>query len=362
MLKIPALVREQIGNERVVTFEFPVAGEDFPTARRIPDGGPPLIKRSRVSSTGPGGRPFGSRTISEAIGGRHQLGQTAARPPGFSPANLSKNSEPFAPSTERATVDQPSPPPEDKEAEVGSGAKDRRTWAPTSRRTSGIIQSDNVMVGAPIRRQGERTDVAEHRRRVSERSVAAEPGAAQRPGRFTGIPSAEGVAAERLLPELDPGGRRPSRGHTGRHSGAHAAFQERSLIFDGGSMSTIGSRAMTNADKASDEPTQRGSIKVNIPVTYELDNRFVAGQIVAAAPLAVEIITTAAAPQLDQNLTVNMPVPVDKAYATVYLIGKLLRVPEPRDEGSSFVLHIERVLEGKNEGAYSNFLASAHGA
>lgn len=373
VLKIPALVREQIGNERVVTFEFPVAGEDFPQPRRIPDGGPPLIKRPRASATTPGGRQAGSRTISEAIGGRHQLGQTAARPPGFSPANLHKNAEPFAPSAERARPEEPAAPSPAapsaaapsaaaKASEVTGSSTERRAWAPTSRRTSGVIQADNVMVGAPIRRQGEHADLASHRRRVSERSAAPESPPAQRPGRFTGIPSAEGLAAERLLPEFDPGGRRPGRARAGRQSGAHAAFQERSLIFEGGSMSAVGGPAMTNMDKAAGEPARQGSIKVDVPVTYELDNRFVVGQIVAAAPLAVEILTSSAAPQLDQNLVVNMPIRVDKAYATVYLVGKLLRVPEQRDEGSFFVLHIERVLEGKNEGAYSQFLASAHGA
>ena len=363
VLKIPALVREQIGNERMVTFEFPAPGEEFPQSRRIPDGGPPLIKRNRSPSAPQGGRSTNSTTISEAIGGRHQVSQTSARPPGFSPAALGQDTGPFGPSAERSRSEDSAPPQPaaaDSDAVVGGAA--RRAWAPTSRRNSGAVMADNVMVGAPIRRQGgAQVDLDEHRRRISERSQVRDKDAVQPTGRFSGVPSAEGVRAERLLPELDPGGRRPSRARVGHQSGTHAGFQERSLIFDGGSMSSIGGRAMTDVGKLADEPAQQGSIKVDIPITYELDNRFVVGQIIAAAPLAVEICTSEAAPQLDQNLVVNMPVQVDKTYATVYLVGKLLRVPEQRDEGSFFVLHIERVLEGANEGAYSNFLATAHG-
>ncbi len=234
----------------------------------------------------------------------------------------------------------------------------------TARRNSGVVQSDNVMVGAPIRRRSETTDTAAHRRRVSERSRApkAEPGA--RVGRFTGVPKAEAVATERLLPDIESGGRRPKRQPRGRRqSDGNSPFQERSLIFSGGgAMSTIGGRSISDVKTADGEPDEQGSVEVDVPITYEIDSRFVVGRMVAAAPLAVEIETNDQAPQLEQQLIVNMPVEVENAWGTVYLVGKLLRVPEERGEEQVFVLHIERVLEGKHQGSYGRFLASSHGA
>jgi hypothetical protein len=172
------------------------------------------------------------------------------------------------------------------------------------------------------------------------------------------------VRPERLLPDIEPGGRRPTRPPaSARKSGRDSPFQERSLIFGGGgSISTIGQRPISDVAPPEGDEGEQGIVAVDVPVTYELDSRFVVGRIVAAAPLAVEIETSEQAPQLEQQVTVNMPVEVEQEWATVYLMGKLLRVPEERGDERIFVLHIERVVEGKYEGAYGRFLAATHGA
>ena len=396
VLKLPSLSRDQIGHDRTLNYEFPTVGGEFPPARRIPEGGPPLIKRGR---TEPGAEPSGSRSstakvISDTIAGRHRQGQITARPPGSSPSTLRPDLGPFGASDRDQVIEPTNPPaqrpgPATSSAPATSGTKPAAAttargrpqslalsgpWQPVpaaegsprtgnrsfpTRRNSGVIQAENVMVGAPIRRKGDEVDRLDHRRQVSGASRA--PDVEARSGRFIGIPKADNVRAERVMPDLDSGGRRPSRrGSAARQSGAHSPFQERSLIFGGGPMSSIGGPSVAGTQGAREEPAAQGSVKVDIPITYEMDNRFAVGQVVAAAPLAVEIRTSDQAPQFEQSLVVNMPIEIDKAFTTVYLVGKLLRVPEHDDRGSVFVLHIERVIEGKNEGAYGRFLAGVH--
>ena len=135
---------------------------------------------------------------------------------------------------------------------------------------------------------------------------------------------------------------------------------ERSMIFArSGQNSTIGGPMLTGMT-ASPALPENATVAVQAPVTYELDGRFVPGTMVSAAPLAVEIHSTDQVPQLDQKLVLNMAVHDDQRWRTIYLMGKLLRVPERRGGGQSFVLHIERVHEGKLPGAYNRFLTSAH--
>lgn len=147
------------------------------------------------------------------------------------------------------------------------------------------------------------------------------------------------------------------------HSGGFSVDgdgDERSMIFArSGQASTIGGPMLTGMG-ASPALPENATVAVQTPVTYELDGRFVAGTMVSAAPLAVEIHSVDQVPQLDQRLVLNMPIRGEQRWHTIYLMGKLLRVPEHHDGGQSFVLHIERVQEGELTGAYNRFLTQAH--
>lgn len=138
---------------------------------------------------------------------------------------------------------------------------------------------------------------------------------------------------------------------------------ERSMIFArSGQASTIGGPMLTGM-AASPALPENTTVAVQTPVTYELDGRFVPGVVISAAPLALEIHSLERVPQLDQKLVLNFPVHEGGRWQTIFLMGKLLRVPEARDGGQAFVLHIERVQEsGELVGAYNRFLAAAHAA
>lgn len=93
-----------------------------------------------------------------------------------------------------------------------------------------------------------------------------------------------------------------------------------------------------------------------IPVTFVRKNQFIPGHIVSIAQQAVAIVTEDQPPELDEPLVVNMPVLIEGVYRTIYLSGKLLQVAQDTDQGRRFVMHIERVDEGKWRGAFKNFL------
>lgn len=98
--------------------------------------------------------------------------------------------------------------------------------------------------------------------------------------------------------------------------------------------------------------------EVDIPVTFEYDSRFVPAKLRSAATVAVEV-EARVAPPMETRFTLNVPVEVEGVWRTVYLHGKLLRTPEPRDSGVAFVMAIERVQEGEYAGAYTRFLQTS---
>lgn len=165
---------------------------------------------------------------------------------------------------------------------------------------------------------------------------------------------------EREKMRVASNGRRRDSGGLSTAFNAESGEQEHSMIFArGGQNSTIGGPILTGVSSSPALP-ENATVEVQLPVTYELDGRFVPGTVVTAAPLALQIHTLDVVPQLDQRLMVNFPVQVEGSWVTIFLNGKLLRVPDRRDSGQVFVLHIERVSEGQNKGAYNNFLVAAH--
>ena len=94
----------------------------------------------------------------------------------------------------------------------------------------------------------------------------------------------------------------------------------------------------------------------NVPVTFLRHNRFVPAELVGLAEQLAALVTTDDAPDLDEPLTIHLPVRLDDQWRTVLLLGKLLQVATETAEGKRFVMHIERVEEGRFKGAFRAFL------
>ena len=95
------------------------------------------------------------------------------------------------------------------------------------------------------------------------------------------------------------------------------------------------------------------------PVTFVRQNQFFAGRLTSVAKQVAIIVTRETPPELDEPITVNMPIEVDGIYRTIFLSGKLLQIPTEVTGGKRFVLHLERVDEGKHKGAFQAFLDTA---
>lgn len=416
VLKIPSITRESIGNGRLLRYDFPAVGQTFATAAALPQQGPPVLRRtddapapefSRVT-----GRVSGPRVVSDAIGGRTRrdtmpsdaggagaagpgdsgprvgprvplqddgmdTGRPSARPRAASrPAPdevAGRGPQPSAGDRARfsrpVSLRAPSDPAPSQSGRLPTPATGASGWSggrasarsSTSRRNSGLSQTDNVMAGAPVRRQSGLHGGS----RGSARST--QPAPAQGTGRFSGVPQEPSARVDDVMPQRDLNSRAnlsDSRvsGRSGGGRSAYAGdspFAERSQLFGRtGADSTVGGRSIAGLqDVVADDDS--GSVRVDVPVSYELDSRFHGAVMLAAAPLAVEISTLERPPQLEQQIIVNVPVERDGAYQTVYLQGKLLKSPERREDDVRFLLHVERVLEGKNEGAWTDFLSRA---
>lgn len=96
----------------------------------------------------------------------------------------------------------------------------------------------------------------------------------------------------------------------------------------------------------------------DVPVTFMRKNQFVPGRVVAVAHAAVAIITEDTPPVMDEPLVINVPILVEGIYRTVCLDGKLVQLPQDTEHGKRFVMHIERIEEGKCKGAFRDFVDS----
>lgn len=116
----------------------------------------------------------------------------------------------------------------------------------------------------------------------------------------------------------------------------------------------------SSGNSASRAPTADSRVMrpVETPVTFLRRNQFVPGRVVGLALLAVAVVTDEPPPELDEPLTINLPVAIDGVYRTIYLSGKLLQVATDTEQGRRFVMHIERVEEGKHRGAFKQLLAA----
>ena len=99
----------------------------------------------------------------------------------------------------------------------------------------------------------------------------------------------------------------------------------------------------------------------DIPVTFLRQNQLVPGHLTGIAEQLACIVTQAPPPDLDEVLVIHLPVRFADAWRTVQLTGKLLQVPTDTPAGKRFVMHIERVDDGRHKGAFQAFLQALSG-
>ncbi len=102
----------------------------------------------------------------------------------------------------------------------------------------------------------------------------------------------------------------------------------------------------------------RQMVKLDVPVTYEYDNRFVPARLVSAEARALLLQTRDVTPGSDEEIVVNIPIDVEGVFRTVYVRGRLLRAAEEANGVSRFLLHVDKLNEGKHAGAFEQLLGS----
>ncbi|MBI5610845.1 MAG: hypothetical protein HY902_18345 [Deltaproteobacteria bacterium] len=97
-------------------------------------------------------------------------------------------------------------------------------------------------------------------------------------------------------------------------------------------------------------------VRVDHPIAYERRERVFRGRAVSIGPQAIAVVTHEEQPQLDEWVVVHLPLGTREQPFTIYLCGKLLQVTTETELGPRFVMHIERVEEGRYPGSFQRFL------
>lgn len=341
ILRVPEVSIEMFGHEREVEFVFPDAAEDFGKVLQIDNAprGPLLQQRREEKRTGPPKAPPPVRAPLEKL---PKVSENATD----SPMQIAPKAPKVPKRRKSGTFGSARP--------SGSATARSKTFSSDGRSRRTMPQTDDIMVGAAAlkHRDSDVTQVGGRSRSLTARrqsgADAPQDVTIMDDIRVAALSAVGKTRTERLVEKAR------------ENHEAKANVGERSQIFGKSArLSSLGGRSMSTTIRGgADDEIEHTSVTVDLPITYELDNRFVPARLIQVAPLALEVIAEGATPQLDQNLTINMPVPVDGIYRTINLMGKLLRLPEQKDDGMSFVFHIERVHEGDHTGAFTNFIAS----
>ncbi len=99
----------------------------------------------------------------------------------------------------------------------------------------------------------------------------------------------------------------------------------------------------------------------DVPITYLRENQFYAGQLTGIAEQLACVVTQGVPPGLDEVLVIHLPVRVEQTWRSVQLVGRLLQIATDTPSGKRFVMHIERVEEGRHKGAFQSFLSALTG-
>lgn len=99
-------------------------------------------------------------------------------------------------------------------------------------------------------------------------------------------------------------------------------------------------------------------VATDVPVTFLHRNHFVPARLIGIAEQLAAVLTQQQAPDLDELLVIHLPVRANNVWRTVNLSGKLLQVAADTPDGKRFVMHIERLEEGRHKGVFREFLLS----
>lgn len=102
-------------------------------------------------------------------------------------------------------------------------------------------------------------------------------------------------------------------------------------------------------------------LHADFPVRFTVGAQLRSGHLVSLGAQAVAVITHEGAPELDEKVTVFLPIEMPEGPMILDLRGKLLQVVTQTDAGPRFVMHIERVQEGHHKGAFQRLLRSLAG-
>ena len=342
VLHVPEVTVEMFGHERDVAFVFPEIDAEFDKVLQIDKAprGPLLQTAKEDKKSGP---PKAPPPVQSPL-------ETPSLPASETPGSV-------APSAPRSALKSSSKP---SSITVSATAR-AHTFAKSARRSQRAKSADDIMLGAGALRHRD-SDTTVIGGRSKSLTARRDSGSGATTGRRSDVTIIDdiriapigAVGKSRIDKLVEQAAKRESAAEPKANVG------ERSQIFGKSArLSSLGGRSMSTTIRGgADQDVEHASVKVDLPITYELDNRFVPARLVQLAPLALEVVTKDQVPQLDQNVTINMPVLADELYRTVYVMGKLLRLPEETDDGHSFVFHIERVHEGDFTGAFANFIAA----
>lgn len=110
------------------------------------------------------------------------------------------------------------------------------------------------------------------------------------------------------------------------------------------------------ARQVKQETRGRIMLRVDHPVEYSHGDKLHVGRAVSIGAQAIAVVSTQETPQLDEWVVIHVPLTGVDGDFTIYLCGRLLQVATETEQGPRFVLHIERVEEGRNLGAFQRFL------
>ncbi len=115
------------------------------------------------------------------------------------------------------------------------------------------------------------------------------------------------------------------------------------------------------AAPAPEQDSGRLLAPANVPITYVRDNRFCTGQLTAIGEHVACVVTPGAPPEPGEVLVIQLQVRVDADWRSMQLTGRTHRVATDTPEGKRFVMHIERIEEGSQIGAFQAFLSGLKG-
>ncbi|MSP91469.1 MAG: hypothetical protein EXR79_06650 [Myxococcales bacterium] len=146
---------------------------------------------------------------------------------------------------------------------------------------------------------------------------------------------------------------------------ANPAAAKPGLGRPGGPTPVIGTTASAPGARtaaAGAKPDPKVMRPVDLPITYQRKNLLIPARLVGLGQVACAIVSEADSPNMDEQLTVNLAIPVAGVWRTVYLNGKLLQSATETDQGRRFVMHIEKAEDGRHEGAFRNYLVAIQAA